>query len=345
MILFRGRILTCMLCVFVAACTATPTPTLPPTPNIIVSTPTPSEAIAPTPQPSATTIMPFTVGAVSADEGWLSSVRPVADKLGARWLESAEASALVAQGVQVLILDEAASAQANALAQANPQVFIVARSNFSLAETPPNLLVLGGPASREDQAGFLAGMAAGFATEVERVAVVSDPSVTFGKKYRNGFTAGVRYTCPKCQIDLVDFPAITDAPTVSAAVQKTAALGTDVFWIAPGGYAEAAFEALAGRNVSLLAGRAPYAGENFLVSVTLDFPAALSTALQNYQAGQPLSGQQPFSLASGNITFTVHLDPNGRLSILDLRDIETAREKLASGALETGVDPLTGEEK
>jgi len=79
--------------------------------------------------------------------------------------------------------------------------------------------------------------------------------------------------------------------------------------------------------------------------VTLDFPAALSTALQNYQAGQPLSGQQPFSLASGNITFTVHLDPNGRLSILDLRDIETAREKLASGALETGVDPLTGEEK
>ncbi|MBL8045694.1 MAG: BMP family ABC transporter substrate-binding protein [Anaerolineales bacterium] len=345
MSLFLRRMLTSTLLVLAAACTATPTPNLtpaPPTPNIIVSTPTASGVIdaTPTSEPSATPESTRTVGVVGTDEAWLNTVRRITGNLALPLNEGAEASALVAQGAQALILDEAASPQAAELARTNPNVFIIAQGTAS-GEVPANLLVLGGPASREDQAGFLAGVLAAHATELERVAVVSDPSTSAGKKYRNGFTAGVRYVCPKCQMDLVDLPATTDAPTVSATVLRFVALGADVFWVAPGGYAPAALEALATKNVSVIA----EAGENFLANVALDYGSALATALQNWQAGQTPSGQQPFSVASGGITITVQNNQRGLLSPLDLTDVEAARQKLATGALETGVDPLTGEEK
>lgn len=283
------------------------------------------------------------VGAVSADEAWQNMVRPIVANLGAQLLEGADASALVAQGVQALILDEAASAQAAEVARANPNVFMVGVGTVR-GEIPANLVVLGGPETREDQAGFLAGMLAGFATELERVAVVSDPSTALGKKYRNGFTAGVRYVCPKCQTDLIDLSSALDTATVSAEVLKFVALGADVFWVAPGS-SSAALEALATKEVSVIAGHTPQAGENFLASVTLDYGVGLAAALQSWQAGQNPSGQQPISLASGAISFTLQNDPRGLLSPLDIKDIEAAQQKLATGILETGVDYTSGEEK
>jgi basic membrane lipoprotein Med (substrate-binding protein (PBP1-ABC) superfamily) len=282
---------------------------------------------------------------VGTDEAWLNTVRGTAGNLALPLTEGSDAAALVVQGAQVLILDEATSPQAAELARTNPEVFILAQGTAS-GELPPNLLVLGGPDSREDQAGFLAGTLAGLATELERVAVVSDPSTSVGKKYRNGFTAGVRYVCPKCQTDLVDLPATTDAPTVSAAVLKFVAVGADVFWVAPGGYAPAALEALATKNVGVIAGFSPQLGsEKFFVRVAVDYGAGLEAALKNWQAGQTQSGQQPLSLANGSIVYQVQSDPRGLLSPLDLKDVEATRQKLAMGALETGVDPLTGEEK
>lgn len=345
MFLILRRILLSAFLVL-AACTTPPTPA-PPTPSIIVSTPTVSgvTAIAPTSEPSATPAPQRAVGVVGTDEVWLNTVRRITGNLALPLAEGSDASALVAQGAQALVLDEAASPQAAELARANPNVFIIAQGTVS-GELPANLLVLGGPASREDQAGFLAGVLAGYATELERVAVVSDPSTSVGKKYRNGFTAGVRYVCPKCQTDLVDLPATTDAPTVSAAVLKFVALGADVFWVAPGGYAPAALEALATKNVGVVAGFSPPLGsEKFFVSVAVDYGAGLEAALKNWQAGQTQSGQQPFSLANGSIVYQIQSDPRGLLSPLDLNDVEAARQKLATGALETGVDPRTGEEK
>lgn len=334
--------------VLAAACNTTPTTTpAPPTPSIIINTPTASglaQATA-TNEPTATLAPQRTVGVVGTDEVWLNTVRRLTGNLALPLAEGPDASALVAQGVQVLILDEANSPQAVELARANPNVFVIAQGTVS-GELPANLLILGGPDSREDQAGFLAGTLAGLATELERVAVVSDPNTSVGKKYRNGFTAGVRYVCPKCQTDLVDLPATTDAPTVSAAVLKFVALGADVFWVAPGGYAAAALEALATKNVGVIAGFAPQLGsEKFFASVALDYGGGLETALKNWQAGQNQSGQQPLSLANGSITYKVQSDPRGLLSPLDMNDVETARQKLAAGALETGIDSRTGEEK
>lgn len=348
MLFFFRRLFLSALLVLAAACNTPPTPTpAPPTPSIIINTPTASGVVQATAtrEPIATLAPQRTVGVVGTAEIWLNTVRRLTGNLALPLVEGADASALMVQGAQVLILDEANSPQAAELARANPNVLVMAQGTAS-GELPANLLVLGGPASREDQAGFLAGLLAGLATELERVAVVSDPSTSVGKKYRNGFTAGVRYVCPKCQTDLVDLPATTDAPTVSAAVLKFVALGADVFWVAPGGYVPATLEALATKNVGVIAGFSPQLGsEKLFVSVAVDYSGGLETALKNWQAGQNPSGQQPFSLANGSIIYQVQSDPRGLLSPLDINDVETARQKLAAGALETGVDPLTGEEK
>jgi basic membrane lipoprotein Med (substrate-binding protein (PBP1-ABC) superfamily) len=102
--------------------------------------------------------------------------------------------------------------------------------NLTPGEAEPqstNLLAFNG--SRFDQLGFLAGMAAGLATEAQSVTAITDFSVE-GLNYRNGFLHGVRYTCPRCQLQYID---VFDVNNGGAEAAQTAALyasiSSDVF--------------------------------------------------------------------------------------------------------------------
>jgi hypothetical protein len=53
---------------------------------------------------------------------------------------------------------------------------------------------------------------------------------------------------------------------------------------------------------------------------------------------------QPFSAANGAIALAPYRDPEGALSLPDLADIAATLARLADDSLETGVDPLTGDE-
>lgn len=57
-----------------------------------------------------------------------------------------------------------------------------------------------GPRLRFDQAGFLAGVAAGLATKSHGVGYVASSQVD-GEAYLSGFEEGVRYACPKCRLE------------------------------------------------------------------------------------------------------------------------------------------------
>jgi hypothetical protein len=82
-----------------------------------------------------------------------------------------------------------------------------------------------------------------------------------------------------------------------------------------------------------------------LTSVYLDAGEAVRAALAAFHDGKPLSGVQPLSAASGAIVLAPIRSPADRLSIPDQADIATALARLADGSLETGIDPVTGEEK
>lgn len=341
-----------------AAClgpTPTAAPTLPTTPAATAAlAATDAGATAP---PGVATPLPTVVPTATAAPPVLGLLMPAAAAAPEAWTAlagaqgwqvvtatPAEAASLAALAPRAIVsLTALPPADLQVLASAAPEAIIVAPVGAAVDALPPNVLGVGGPESREDQAGFLAGVIAGLATDFDRVAVISQPDTVEGRKYRNGFTAGVRYICPKCRIDVLDLPAEVTAEAAAAEALKLVAVGVEMFGVAPFASAEAVYAALGTRAVRVVLSRPARAEEAVLAAAYLDPAAALRPALEAALAGG--RGLQPLTLANGGVAVAVVSDPDGRLSPLDLQDLEAARQRLAGGELETGVDPVTGEER
>lgn len=348
-----------------AACT-TPTAT-PPPPATAAFTAAPTSAPGETAPPAATpgsgpTTLPSApikihyVGLSAAPE-----FQQIAQEFGWQFEQTPEASpedirAAAQSGAQIIIVGgKELQEPARAIAREFAQVYFI---GFGLSEgdLPPNMLILGGPESREDQAGFLAGVAAGFATENKYVTAISDPNSIEGRKYRNGFLHGVRYACPKCRVEFIDVADTADTETASTEAAKYVLFGSDVFYAAAGQAGEAALVAAAQKGgwvigsgsdvyVSLFGNGSTAGADHVLTSAYLDAGEAVRAALSAFHDGKPLSGAQPFSVASGAIVLTPIRSPARLLSIPDQADIANALARLADGSLETGIDPATGEER
>ncbi len=352
-----------------AGCAGTPTatplpaPALTPAPATATAPPLPTVTAAPAPTATASgVLLAFLAG--DGDPRPLAAAQTTAAELGWRF-ESRSATApeapaalqeWAAQGAGVIVVEGAGLTEATRAAAAEwPAVYFIGLGQAAEAETPGNLLALGGAQDRLDQAGFLAGMLAGFATETERVAVFSDPTSPEGRKYRNGFLSGVRYTCPKCRLDTLDLTGSGTADLARAEGVKYAALGADVIFAAAGPAGEAALLGAAEAGAVVIGshsdarttvfGGGAAGADRVLTSVYADPGAALAGALRAFHAGQPLSGAQPLSLANAGIGLAPLQDPAGRVEPLDVQEVETARQRLAARTLETGVDPLTGDER
>jgi hypothetical protein len=138
-----------------------------------------------------------------------------------------------------------------------------------------------GPEVAYDQAGFLAGVAAGLATQSGLIGILPGAGEAGG--WRMGFKEGLLYSCPKCQLESVADPGqaafamdvIGIPPEADVAVADP---GGDAPWIvvfgeAPDGWEErvaarvrTAPEALVGPALGRLAGRAP--GEAWVFATT-----------------------------------------------------------------------------
>ncbi len=274
--------------------------------------------------------------------------------------QAATASAVEAaaqSGAAVVVVDGVdLEKQARAIAGNYPQVYFIVL--HAAADDPPsNMLALGAP--RHDQAGFIAGLIAGLATQAKFVAVIGDPRSADGLKYINGFAHGARYACPKCRIEGID--AVSQSPPAGQAAIIYAASGCDVFFVAaetPGEQTLAVTaESMAKRETGWVIGaggdryatvfandQAPGA-DRLLTSVYLDEGAALYQALAAFHDGAPLKGNLPFAASTGAIVIAPYNAPLEIFSALDRQVVTTALGRLADGSLETGIDPATGEEK
>jgi basic membrane lipoprotein Med (substrate-binding protein (PBP1-ABC) superfamily) len=364
---------TLALALGLAACSPTPKPTPTLTPILRVTlaattAPPPTAAPTDTPVPSPT-VEVHTVGYVAAGAG-TAGVRAALDAAAQTngWqvqagadLSAAGLQALAAGGADLIVTDgaelEAATAEA---AAAQPGVYFIGL-NMAGPETPlPNLFTVGGPTLREDQAGFAAGLIAGYVTEVQAVTAIANTATPTGLKYRNGFLHGVRYSCTRCQINFIDL-ADESATQYAAEQARFAALNTsDVVYAAAGAAGDAGLQAAALAGVWVIGGAGDaYAtafangatnGADLLVTSVLYDPAAgavggLNAALEAYAAGTPLSGSQPYSAANGAVVILPpHVGPEV-YSDLDQQDVAKALALLADGSLETGVDPVTGNER
>jgi basic membrane lipoprotein Med (substrate-binding protein (PBP1-ABC) superfamily) len=355
-------------CFLLASC-ATPTPTPPPpATTIAVFTPAPTLAPSETAPPPASTptstlaapTTPIRLAYVGLSTA--SHLQSIAQGFGWAFEETTGASAediraAAQSGAQIIVVGgQDLQEAARDIAREFSQIYFI---GFGLSEgdIPPNMLSLGGPESRQDQAGFLAGMVAGFATEKQYVTAVSDPHSAEGRKYRNGFLHGVRYACPKCRVEFIDVANTADSATASAEAAQYVLFGSDVFFAAAGEAGDAALIAAAQKGAWVIGSgyRDAYAtifgngsvlgSDKVLTSVYVDVGAAVYAALADYKNGTPRFGIQPFSAANGAIVIAPFRNPTALLSIPDQADIATALARLADGSLETGIDPMTGEEK
>ena len=220
-------------------------------------------------------------------------------------------------------------------------------------ELPPNLLGLGGPGDRYDQAGLLAGMAAGFASQNRYAVGVGDLEDVIARNYLMGFLHGVRYVCPRCRVEIVN----AGGADLARDITVYRAGGADAFFAAPGPAGEEVLRLAAGKGAWVVGsgadvhltvfgdGSLPEA-ERLLTSVYLDAGPALAAALAAFRQGAPLpTGAQPLSAANGAVVVAPYREPAGILTPLDQQVMATTLSRLADGSLETGVNPLTGEER
>lgn len=345
--------LTPILSVTLAATTAPPPTPAPATPG-----PTPTEL------GQAATAEIHLVGYVAAGEG-TPGVRAALDAAAQAhgWqVQTAADVPSLAQAGAVLIVADGAELEAavREAAAAHPAVYFIGLNQAEADAPLPNLLTLGGPHPREDQAGFAAGLIAGYVTEVQVVTAIANTATVAGLKYRNGFLHGVRYSCPRCRVDFVDLTDESATQFAAEQAQTHASLSSDVVFAAAGAAGLAGLRAAAEAGAWVIgggsdayvgafdSGTAP--GADRLVTSVLFDPAAaavigLNAALEAYALGTPLSGARPFSVANGAVVILPYRVGVEVFSELDQQEVLAALALLADGSLETGIDPVTGNER
>lgn len=202
------------------------------------------------------------------------------------------------------------------------------------AEASQTVSTVGGPGSRYDQAGFLAGVMAGLASRTGVVGLVDEMAGAHDRVLAEGFVQGVRYSCPRCQI--------VRQAAGQATAQRLSATLTDVVFVVPGPEYEGVWQRLAAARVGAVwVAKAPeaVAPERSVGGVVFAPQALITAALEALLAGGP-GKAWPYSAAEGGLRLEVGV---ASLSPGRVRVLEQAWIALADGSLDTGLDPTSGE--
>jgi basic membrane lipoprotein Med (substrate-binding protein (PBP1-ABC) superfamily)/predicted small lipoprotein YifL len=240
-----------------------------------------------------------------------------------------------------------------AAAQAHPEIRFVAVEEGGV-QPLPNLLVIGGENVRVDQVGFLAGALATVENRNEYVGWIGQSGTVIGTVYRYSFIHGVRYTCPRCRI--FDFELDASAPAQDG-ISAAAELQTDYIDTAsgvPSAAGDAALTDLARRGIRVAGTRPDFfallfaGGQSVGSKSVLGGPAfrpdvLLADLLPRFMSGEIFSEAAAYSLENHSLEFAPF--PNDWISPGRQAFLQAILADLASGRLDIGVDPKTGEER
>ena len=239
-----------------------------------------------------------------------------------------------------------------AIANANPDVFIIGVDQFYGEGQPANIVSL---LFREDQAGFLVGVMAALVTQSNVIGGVYGRDVPAVVKFRHGFEEGARYINPEI-IVLGQYTDRFDAPALGATIaEQFIGEGADVIFGAGGGTGTGGIQYAAERGVYVIgvdqdeyltnfgAGDSP--GAEFIISSALksvdvgvfDMLAALAGDMTYTFLG---GGTYMLEAANDGIGFAPRHDSD--LSDEVVARVEEVFGLLKAGELETNVDPVTG---
>ncbi|MDX1992198.1 MAG: BMP family ABC transporter substrate-binding protein [bacterium] len=238
-----------------------------------------------------------------------------------------------------------------AAAEANPDVYFIGVDQF-VAEGPENLV---GIQFREDQAGFLVGAMAALVSESGTIAGVYGIDIPPVIKFRNGFEQGARYINPDIETLGVYIDSFEAPDRGADAAEQFIGEGADVIFGAggPTGSGGITFAAQEGVRVigvdqdeyftTFGGGESPGA-ENLITSAVKRIDVGV------YNLLSALAGSDEFEFEGGT-NYILDAANNG-IGFAPAHDAEVPEEVvaqvneifelLASGELETGVDPASG---
>ncbi len=238
-----------------------------------------------------------------------------------------------------------------AAAQANPDVFFIGIDQF-FTDHPENLV---GVQYREDQAGFLVGVMAARMTESGTVAGVYGIDIPAVVKFRNGFEQGVAYADPSVEV-LGSYSDRFDDPAGGALIaEQFLGEGADVIFGAGGQTGTGGIQSAATQDALVIgvdqdeyftnfgAGESPGA-ENLITSALKSVDVGVYDMLDALTEGNELwlgGGIYILEASNGGIGFAPSHDADVPQEVID--EVDMVFEMLATGELDTGVDPLTGE--
>lgn len=210
--------------------------------------------------------------------------------------------------------------------------------------------------AREDEAGFIVGALAALVTEVNIIGGVYGVDIPPVVRFRNGYEQGIRYINPEIEVMGVYIDDFQAPDRGASAALQFVGEGADVLFGGGGPTGSGAILAAAQEGVYVIgvdqdeyfttfgAGETP--GAEFLISSALkrvdvgvyDMIAAL---VNDDMDSFPGADNYVLTTENGGIDFAGPNDSDIPQEIYD--QVAEIRDMLASGEIETGVDPVSGE--
>jgi hypothetical protein len=230
------------------------------------------------------------------------------------------------------------------LASSNTSIQFIA---LGFADLKPAInLSLIDTSSRPDQLGFLAGAIAAILTEDWRVGAITLSDTPSGKAAGLGFQNGVVYFCGLCRPNdppFVEYPVVVQLPSQAsqtdwqAGVQSLVSKSVKTVYVFPGAGDEAMLAALDEAGMHIIGGASPTSSLQAVWIASLQ--ADLLPSLENAWP-QIVTGKGSLQLQSDLVITDINADlfSPGRQDL-----VKKIMADLLSGAIDTRVDPQTGE--
>ena len=262
-----------------------------------------------------------------------------------------DALALAGNDVIVVVGEELSIATRRA-ARNHLDLLFVGVGQETFGNLPANYILLGGDGTRHDQLGFVAGAMAGLATQGRIVGALTPANSLAGRKYAGGFERGLRLTCGDCDYWPVEERDYSDPEVGTAACRRLERARIDTLFAAPGPAGEAALRAAAraglwvigterDQSATLFSSATSAAAAQILHSPIFRADSALIGVIVALMGDNLPDEPIPFSYSNG--TMGLALSNSAGLTPAEIKIVEDIVERLESGQLGTGIDPLTGD--
>jgi len=238
-----------------------------------------------------------------------------------------------------------------AMAETYPDVSFVA-VDVAYEAAPDNLA---GLTFREDQMGFLAGALAGLISKSKTVGVVAGLDTTATRRLRSGYENGVLHVCPECIVLALAIDSSTDPARGRTAALSQIGEGAGVIFGVGGPTGSGALLGATQQGVWAIGvdqdayftafeeGTASSA-DKLLSSAVKRADNAVYSVIKEAVLGGLSTGARLFDASSAGVGLAPFHDAESAVSDEIKEKLAEVLRMLASGELDTGVDPVSGEQ-